>query len=65
MQGIRHASRHRGRHLERLALWDQLLAKAPPPMSENFRCSGTFQGGNTACSGDSSGPLVVALEDGS
>jgi len=65
MQGIRHASRHRGRHLERLALWEQLLAKAPPPMSENFPCSGTFQGGNTACSGDSGGPLVVALEDGS
>jgi secreted trypsin-like serine protease len=47
------------------ALWDQLLAKAPPPMSENFLCSGTFEGGKTACSGDSGGPLVVALEDGS
>jgi secreted trypsin-like serine protease len=46
-------------------LWDQLMAKAPPPMSENFLCSGTFEGGKTACSGDSGGPLVVALDDGS
>ena len=47
------------------ALWDQMMAKAPPPMSEDFLCSGTFEGGKTACSGDSGGPLVVALEDGS
>jgi secreted trypsin-like serine protease len=47
------------------ALWDEMIAKAPPPMSENFLCSGTYQGGKSACSGDSGGPLVVALEDGS
>ena len=47
------------------ALRDQLLARAPPPMSGNFPCSGTCEGGKTACSGDSGGPLAVALEDGS
>jgi secreted trypsin-like serine protease len=47
------------------ALWDQLVAKAPMPMSENMICSGTFEGGKTSCNGDSGGPLVVPLEDGS
>ncbi|MBK6467890.1 MAG: serine protease [Rhodobacter sp.] len=47
------------------ALWDQLIAKAPMPMSENMICSGTFEGGKTSCNGDSGGPLVVPLEDGS
>lgn len=46
------------------ALWDELVAKAPPPMSENMLCSGSFEGGKTACSGDSGGPLVVPLTDG-
>lgn len=47
------------------ALWDQLVAKAPIPMSGNMLCSGTYEGGKTSCSGDSGGPLVVPLTDGS
>jgi hypothetical protein len=30
------------------ALWDELVAKAPMPMSENMICSGTFEGGKTS-----------------
>lgn len=47
------------------ALWDQLVDKAPIPISGNMLCSGTFEGGKTSCSGDSGGPLVVPLMDGS
>jgi secreted trypsin-like serine protease len=47
------------------ALWDQLVSRAPMPLSENMLCSGTFEGGKTSCNGDSGGPLVVPLEDGS
>ncbi|WP_164517298.1 serine protease [Tabrizicola piscis] len=47
------------------ALWDELIARAPMPVSENMICSGTFEGGKTSCNGDSGGPLVVPLDDGS
>lgn len=50
---------------EAYALWDQMVARAPIPISENMICSGTFEGGKTSCNGDSGGPLVVPLENGS
>ena len=46
------------------AIWDELVARAPLPLSENMICSGTFEGGKTSCNGDSGGPLVVPLDDG-
>jgi secreted trypsin-like serine protease len=46
------------------AVWEDLLARAPMPVSENMICSGTFEGGKTSCNGDSGGPLVVPLDDG-
>jgi len=46
------------------SLWDELVARAPMPVSENMICSGTFEGGKTSCNGDSGGPLVVPVEDG-
>ncbi len=47
------------------AVWEDMLARAPMPVSENMICSGTFEGGKTSCNGDSGGPLVVPLDDGS
>lgn len=44
--------------------WRELVEKAPPPLSENMICSGSFEGGKTSCQGDSGGPLVVPLDDG-
>ncbi len=46
------------------SVWEDLLARAPMPVSENMICSGTFEGGKTSCNGDSGGPLVVPLDDG-
>ena len=46
------------------AIWDELMAKAPKPVSENMICSSTFEGGKTSCNGDSGGPLVVPVDGG-
>lgn len=46
------------------AIWDQMVARAPMPVSENMICSGTFEGGKTSCNGDSGGPLVVPVDGG-
>lgn len=46
-------------------VWQEMLARAPLPLSPNMLCSGTFEGGKTSCQGDSGGPLVVPLDDGS
>jgi len=47
------------------AAWEELVARAPLPLSDNMVCAGSYEGGRTSCNGDSGGPLVVPLTDGS
>jgi hypothetical protein len=62
--GFGHAVQTQGvADADAFAIWDQLMAKAPNPVSENRICSGTFEGGKTSC--DNGGPLVVPVEGGS
>jgi len=44
--------------------WHDFISHIPQPLSQNMLCSGTLEGGRTACKGDSGGPLVVPLNDG-
>ncbi len=46
------------------AAWQDMVQRAPLPLSDNMICSGSFEGGKTSCQGDSGGPLVVPLDDG-
>lgn len=46
-------------------IWKMLTASSKPPLTDNMICSGTYGGGKGSCSGDSGGPLMVALADGS
>ncbi len=44
--------------------WQLLLSAAAPPITDNMVCSGTFEAARGSCNGDSGGPLMVALADG-
>ncbi|MFO1185495.1 MAG: serine protease [Bauldia sp.] len=45
-------------------IWKMLTEASKPPLTGNMICSGSLAGGKGSCSGDSGGPLMVALADG-
>ena len=46
-------------------VWKMMTGAIKPPLTDNMICSGSYAGGKGSCNGDSGGPLMVALADGS